>query len=390
LRTLVVSDLHLGAHSERDLLRRAGPRAALLDALRGFDRLILLGDVIELREGPVTDVLAAAEGVLREIGSALGPGREAVIVPGNHDHQLVAAWLQRRARHRASDPLALDPYARDGSSSPAGREGGAPGGACAPLGLERAVDWHPEELLGAVAGWLAPASVRVAYPGVWLREDLYATHGHYCDRHTTVPMLERLGAGAMARIVREAADGPRCAEDYEAILAPIYAWIDAVAQTAGRDVGRSAQSTSAAAWGALGGADRSGWVANLRRLALVAVFPAVVAGLNRAGLGPLDRHISREELRRAALRAFSEVLARLEVRADHVIFGHTHRAGPLPGEERRQWTTPSGAQMLNTGSWIHEPGFLRAAPHVSPYRPGFCAVVGEQGPPELRNLLDEA
>ena len=28
-------------------------------------------------------------------------------------------------------------------------------------------------------------AVRAAYPGVWLRDDVYATHGHYGDRHTT-------------------------------------------------------------------------------------------------------------------------------------------------------------------------------------------------------------
>ena len=65
---------------------------------------------------------------------------------------------------------------------------------------------------------------------MWLRDDVYAIHGHYGDRHTTVPMFERLGAGAMARIVRDSADGLARAEDYEAVLAPIYAWIHAIAQ----------------------------------------------------------------------------------------------------------------------------------------------------------------
>ena len=37
------------------------------------------------------------------------------------------------------------------------------------------------------------------------------------------------------------------------------------------------------------------------------------------------------------MRAFAEVLRRLAVPADYVIFGHTHRAGPLPGDERAEW-----------------------------------------------------
>ncbi|MGI8429776.1 MAG: metallophosphoesterase [Solirubrobacteraceae bacterium] len=380
MRTLVVSDLHLGARSQCDLLRMARPREALLNALPGFDRLVLLGDVIELRQGPVTDILAVAEEVLGEIGSALGPGREAIVVPGNHDHQLAAAWLARRARNGACAPAGLE---RAADSAPLGLESDVDS---APLGLESAVDCYAGELLGAVVGWLAPARVRVAYPGVWLRDDLYAIHGHYGDRHTTVPMLERLGAGAMARIVREAASGPRCAEDYEAALGPLYAWIDSIAQSAVGEVGRASQGVSVTAWRALTGTGRS---ASLRRRGLVAMFPVLVAGLNRAGLGPLRADLSREELRRASLRAFDEVLARLHVTPAHVIFGHTHRAGPLVGETRREWTTRSGTQLLNIGSWIHETGLIGDAPRQSPYRPGFCAVVGDEGPPELRNLLDE-
>ena len=52
-----------------------------------------------------------------------------------------------------------------------------------------------------LAAWAAPASVRVAYPGVWVREDVYATHGHYLDCHLTVPTLERLSLGAMSRVL---------------------------------------------------------------------------------------------------------------------------------------------------------------------------------------------
>ena len=59
--------------------------------------------------------------------------------------------------------------------------------------------------------------------------------------------------------------------------------------------------------------------------------------LNRAGLGPLRADISGPELRRGALRAFGEVLTRLRVDAPHVIFGHTHRAGPLPADDRYEW-----------------------------------------------------
>lgn len=327
------------------MLRRDRERAALLAALPEFDRLVLLGDLLELRHGPVREALAAAEPVLRELGSAIG---EVVVVPGNHDHGLLRGWLERR------DP--------------------------APLGLESAVEPDPREALGAVVEHLEPARVRVAYPGAWLREDTYAIHGHYGDRHNTVPIIERLGAGLTVRLTGEPEGGPARAEDYEAALAPMYAWIDTVAQMGGlRGSGRDG-SFQVRAWRALSRADGGG---GLRRRGVAAAFPAVVAGLNWAGMGPLRRDVSGPELRRAALRAFSEVVSRLEVPAAHVIFGHTHRAGPLPADERGEW-----GRLLNTGSWVHEPGYLGDAPARSPYRPGFAATLGEAGPPELVNLLD--
>jgi len=220
----------------------------------------------------------------------------------------------------------------------------------------------------------------VAYPGVWLRDDVYAIHGHYGDRHNTVPIVERLGAGLTVRLAGEPAGGPRRAEDYEAALAPMYAWIDAVAQGGGLRGSGSDGSFQIKAWRAIGDRSRR---RSLGRRAGAAAFPAVVAGLNRAGLGPLNADVSAAELRRAALSAFTEVLTRLEVPAAHVIFGHTHRAGPLPADDRAEW-----GRLLNTGSWVYEPGYLGDSPGDSPYRPGFAALVSDDGPPELVNLLD--
>jgi hypothetical protein len=318
---------------------------------------VLLGDVIELRNGPVRDALGAAEEPLHQIGAALGEGGEVVIVPGNHDHHLVEPWLERRAR--AAPPP--------------------------PMGLESAVDWRAGEALDTVVRLLRPASIRVAYPGVWLHDDVYALHGHYCDRHTTVPMFERLAAGAMARIVRQPSDGPGRAEDYEAVLGPVYAWIHAVAQSGGPDLGKSSHGASTQAWRALSGrGDRQ----KLRRRMMIAGFPALVAALNRVRLGPLQADVSAQQLRSAALRATGEALARLGVGARHVIFGHTHRAGPLPLDEQAEWSAPTGSRLLNTGSWVHEPYFLGPDPARTPYRPGFAVVVSDNGIPELRNLLE--
>ena len=70
------------------------------------------------------------------------------------------------------------------------------------LGLEQRIEPRDAGPLAvALAEHAAPARVAVAYPGVWLRDDVYAIHGHYADIHTTVPTFERLAAGAMARWV---------------------------------------------------------------------------------------------------------------------------------------------------------------------------------------------
>ena len=136
--------------------------------MRDVDRLVLLGDVLELRERPWREVLDAATPALS--GPRRGAARvtaSIVLTVGNHDHGLLA-------------PRAAAACGRRAAAGAAGAE--AEVGA-----LGRASRWS------ASARRSGAERVRVCYPGVWLRDDVYATHGHYLDRHTTVPTLERLG-----------------------------------------------------------------------------------------------------------------------------------------------------------------------------------------------------
>jgi predicted phosphodiesterase len=360
MRTLVISDLHLGLRSGRDRLTAPAVIEALVAELRETDRLVLLGDVVELRHGPVREALGLAAPVLAEIGAALGPGTEVFVVPGNHDHHLLDSWCARRAAAQAPPPL----------------------------GTESAVDWREGDPLAQVASALATggATVRAAYPGVWLAPRVWATHGHYLDRHTTIPTFERLGAGAMAKLVdrfREASVAP--AEEYETVLSPIYAWLHATAQNGTPARGGSSEGASAKVWQQLRqGVRRGGW----RRWGLKIVFPLMVGTVNRAGLGPVRSDIDGQALRRAPLASIGQVLERLEIDADHVIFGHTHRAGPLPGDDQGEWRAAGGMRLLNTGCWVHERQFLGRDPAASPYRVGFAARIRDDRPPELVNLLD--
>ncbi len=354
VRTLVVSDLHLGAARGRDALRRPGPLAGLVEVVRGVDRLVLLGDALELRHGPLRDALAAAAQVFAALGAALGPGGEVVLVPGNHDHALLAPWL--------------------------GSRGGAE--APAPLGLQERAGPQPTWALAQLAAAAAPARFDVAYPGIWLRADVYATHGHYLDRLITIPTFERLAAGAMVRVVGPLPGQRATPEDFEAALAPLYAWIDAVAQTKRAAWAVSRQSASARTWQAIAGTGPR----TLRARAVAAAFPLAVAGVNRAGLGPVRPVLSAEQLRRAGLKAMGDVVRLLGIDAKHVLFGHTHRAGPLAGDDLAEWRAPTGALLHNAGCWIDEPVFATGG-SASPYWGGRAIVLEDQGPPRLERVV---
>jgi hypothetical protein len=225
---------------------------------------------------------------------------------------------------------------------------------------------------------------------------VYATHGHYLDCHLTVPTLERLSVGAMSRLLGRPASTFDCVGDYEAMGAPVFAWRDAVARDAVTGAALNGMAT-VTAWHALrGGAARSGrgrgraaslrW---LRRRAIRAGFPLAVAALNRAGVGPLRANVSTAELRRAGLSAMGETAARLGLGEAYVVFGHTHRAGPLPGDEEHEWRGRRGARLVNAGSWTYARVFLTDTPGESPYWPGVCVLVDDHGPPVIKRLLQD-
>jgi hypothetical protein len=378
MRTLILSDLHLGGVSRSDLLRRPELRAPLLRAAEEVDRVVLLGDVLELRHGPPREALAVARPFFEDLGRALA-GRELVVLAGNHDHAMVEPWLTRRAEHPAPDPLGLEQLLAPAEASP---------------------------MVERFAEWAAPARVTAAYPGLWVRPDVYATHGHYLDCHLTVPTLERLSVGAMARLLGRPAHAFEKVEDYESVTAPMYSWRHAVARDARTGDALNGIAT-VHAWRALGGGGGGGdrnaggisrrrrqLAGRLRTRALVRGFPIAVAALNRAGLGPLRPNVSSGELRGAGLRAMGEVAARLGLGDAHVVFGHTHRSGPLPGDHEREWNRPPstpggppGARLVNAGCWTYDSIFLTANPGESPYWPGTCVLVEDSGPPTLKRLL---
>jgi predicted phosphodiesterase len=364
VRTLIVSDLHLGAGPENDLVRRERFREPLLEAAAGADRVILLGDVIELRDRPLAEALELAAPFFEALGEAVGD-TEVLIVPGNHDHHLLEGWFAgRRLEH--TGPLRLEQRASPEEGGPV-------------LALSRR---------------MGTARVELAYPGVWVRDDVYATHGHYLDRHLTIPTFERLALAAVERALGpppdpaadplDAPEGPTDPDEYERAQAPVYAFLFALAQGAGPD--RRGPGPSARIWAAMsGGATRAqrlrGWL-----LGSVAV-PGAVGVANRFGLGPVRPDLSPGAITRAGLAAIGEVTERLGIKAEHLVFGHTHRRGPLESEP--EWRTPGGTRLLNSGSWVHMPGLIGDATAAdSPYWPGTVVEVGDEGAPRARLLLE--
>jgi hypothetical protein len=349
--TAVISDLHVGAVSKRSVATDPAPLNALRERLADVEHLVLLGDVLELREAPIGRVMADAEPLFRALGETIGDGR-VTIVPGNHDHQLAAPVTHRR-RLDGSEPLPLDASAPPPAGGP----------------------------LGRIAGWLDPAEVTVAYPGLWIRPDVFATHGHYLDLHNTVPALECLAVSLTERVLGRSTHGRNTPDDYEAAVAPPYSLMFELAQ-ARVPSPRAAGGPSLAIWRRTGGAAEP--TIGGRLLAGVAI-PAVVGALNRAGLGPFRPELNGQALRRSALRAMSDVVDRLGIDAPHVLFGHTHRSGPWPGDDMAEWSLPGGGRLVNSGCWILDEAFGA----TGPYAPGPCVFVDDEGPPRLEWLIEE-
>lgn len=361
--TAVVSDLHLGKAAGQDLLRRPDVRARLFERLRDADRLILLGDVIELRESPLRDALAVARPFFEELGRAFA-GRPVVFVPGNHDYQVGLPLLDAH-RLNGDGPLAVDQALGD------------------------ATVYGPLRL---ILDWTAPADVELRYPSIWLRDDVWATHGHYMDWHNTVPTLERLAIGVSERIVGPGRDGRErmTVEEYEAALAPVYQLAYTLAQSSGPGRQLAGGGRSADAWERLNGA-RPGARARAEVALAGLAIPAAVGLLNRLGVGPLKPDLSALALRQAGLDGIRSVAGALGIDARYIIFGHTHRSGPWERDDPAGWELPGGGRLINSGSWIRERAFLGERPLESPYFPSVIVWVDDEPgtPPRAERLLDK-
>jgi hypothetical protein len=390
VRTLVVSDLHLGSNTGTDLLRDPGPvQDALLGALDGVERLVLAGDLLELRHAPPRVILERARPFLARLGAELGGDREVLLLAGNHDHRIVRPFLE--ATRLGGGPL---PLTADVSPEQASPLAVAVGEALAGGRASAGVVGGPVGGVGAAAATSGRRSggprLRLAYPAAWLVPPpasgpggVLVTHGHYVDALWRMPTFERLSAGMAARSHGVGLDDLRTPDDFERVLSPGYGWMDALADHAsGAKVGAS-QRASAGVWERLN--ERGTWSGRGLRMAV----PRVVGLLRRAGIDGLDDRLTPDTLRLAGLRGMDRVARHLGVRPSHLIVGHTHRAGPLPGDAAWEWRLEHGGGSLwNTGAWVHnsgDPGGPEDGPGT-PYWPGRAVRIEDDGVPRLVDL----
>ncbi|MFZ0088419.1 MAG: metallophosphoesterase [Solirubrobacteraceae bacterium] len=330
MRTLVISDLHLGRRAGHDVLRLAAVRERLLDALDDVDRLVLLGDALELMGRNPRRTMATAEPIIRAIGRRLGPNREVIVVPGNHDAPLVRAWALAQGR-RLQPSTTVEPHA------------------------SRALD--------RLLAWLAPARTRVSYPGVWLGERVWATHGHYIDRH----LVPESSFGILRRRVRGVVPAVVAPIEYERGRRPRRRSRDSLMTRAlARPAGTLLESVA--------------------ELARSATMPRVPRLMMNSGLAPVTARLIDAQMRHQSLPAMAYVVRRLGVDADWVLFGHVHRRGPIGGPD---WVQNESMRFVNTGSWVYDPLLVDRAVAPHPYWPGGAVLLDDGREPRSLGLLDD-
>jgi hypothetical protein len=329
--TLVVSDLHLGSRLERDVLRRSEALDALLAALDGVERVVLLGDVVELLEGRPRQAMEVAEPVLRAVGARLGDAAEVIVVPGNHDAGLVRPWVRDRG---------------------------------VALGVDTAIPSDATPALARLTSWLEPARVRVHYPGVWLSDRVWATHGHYLDRHLLPEAAYGVARGLLGRLPRDGA----VPADYEG--GPSITRLEALLTR----------------WLPRPLAELFDDAAEVLR---AATMPGISRRLIDRRFSPMNASLLGTQMRRASIPALARVTHRLGVGAEWVIFGHVHRCGPLAGDDAGRWRGPGGTpRIVNCGSWVYEPLLVHHVTPPHPYWPGGAIRLVGGRDPEPVGLLD--
>jgi hypothetical protein len=197
---------------------------------------------------------------------------------------------------------------------------------------------------------------------VWLADRVWATHGHYLDRHLLPESAFGIARGLLGRLPRDGA----VPIDYERARRPSLA-------RATRWLPRPAAAL----------------LDDLAELARASTMPRVPRRIIHRRMSRLTARLLGAQVSRASIPALARVVHRLGIDADWVVFGHVHRLGPLPGDRPVQWQGPGGRpRILNTGSWVYEPLLVHRATPPHPYWPGGAVLLEPGRDPRPVGLLD--
>lgn len=365
-RTLVISDLHVGMRDGFSVLERPVALELLLNALQDCERLVLLGDLVELQEAQAAHSLATVRPILQAIGAQMGPEREILFLPGNHDRQLIRGWIEAQGRAMRSEsvvPPDASPPLRD------------------------------------IVEQLAPARVEVRYPGAWLSERIWAHHGHYLNRF----LVPDQSYGVMPRRERRGGDARRVPADFEprwgrrggvrtlvrrlprraaAGIVDVEEVMRAATMPAPVDGGENSTRSAQDATG------DGGETIHNPPIEMTAKFTdRLHERILHPSLSPMVSHLLGLQVRRHSVPAVARVAHDLGLEPDYVLFGHVHRLGPISGDDPGEWRWQN-TRILNTGSWRWEPVLVQRARPPHPYWPGGAILIDEQGEPHAIGLLD--
>ncbi len=100
MRSLVISDTHLGAWTGDDLLAYAWAREPLRPELERADEVVLLGVFVDLLFATLEHAFERANGFVELLAQTLA-GKRLVWLAGNHDHHILVRRLE--SADRAAD-----------------------------------------------------------------------------------------------------------------------------------------------------------------------------------------------------------------------------------------------------------------------------------------------
>jgi UDP-2,3-diacylglucosamine pyrophosphatase LpxH len=396
MSTACLSDLHLGAWQLNDLLRYPFFINRLTTALEGVDEVVLLGDVLELRFQRMDEALRAARPFFTALGHTLRrrsrlrrPAR-VVYVAGNHDHHFALQLIERE------------------------QEATIERGDAVPYRFSGRVRTAPQMfLLRALREMLGPQiEVEFAYSYARLETatgPALAMHGHYLDLHLESPGEHLLALVQQALTAYQLDTLPPGFDLYEAVLRPQFELLYWIGQS---PAGAQVQSDL---WRRLRGDSRQvprGLFGRVKRVAARRALRVAEALAGAAARQLTDRVLKGDvtlvspvlgadvgegiDALMASLSALQpEILAleRGQALPTHIIFGHTHRPGPLAGlDAPRRWqATFAGraVELWNCGSWLYDSQRALTEEYYRTRWPGTVVLLPDDEPPRVVSLLKD-